>query len=128
MKIIAKGAYCFGPGVKRDGTVEKFETKPGLIMEMPDKFANDDLFKDCVKYGLISVITGASAPVFNEPESDNVPSAQDELNEFVANVRSLGHDELIEMAEDAGIELTGDEKDKEVRKALANAKKKELGL
>lgn len=126
MKIIAKGAFSFGPGVKRDGTVEKFETKPGLIMDMPDKFANDDLFKDCVKYGLVSILGGANTPIFESAEHE--VTKQDELDQYVAEIRSMNHDDLVEEAEAVGLELSGNESDKQLKKSLANAKKKELGI
>ena len=129
MKIIAKGSFSFGPGVKRDGTIEKFETKPGLIMDMPDKFANDDLFKDCVKFGLVSIL-GAShyAEVPVQSVEDEVDDVQGELDQYVAEVRGMNHDQLVDSAEQAGIELTGDESDKQIKKILANAKKKQLGI
>ena len=131
MKIIAKASFSFGPGVKRDGTVEKFVTVPGVIMDMPERFANDDLFKDCVKYGLVNVL-GAQPVVETEfvsasKEEEEVTS-QDELDQFVAEVKGMDHDTLVENAEAAGMKLSGTETDKQLKKALANAKRKELGL
>ena len=130
MKIIAKASFSFGPGVKRDGTVEKFVTVPGVIMEMPDKFANDDLFKDCVKYGLVNIL-GAQPVVETEfvaaPEEEEATS-QDELDQFVAEVKGMNHDTLVENAEAAGMKLSGMETDKQLKKALVNVKRKELGL
>ena len=130
MQIFSKAAFSFGPGLKKDGTSERFTTIPNVFQDMPDKFSDDPLFKDCVKLGLVQIVSGlkvvekaAPAP---EPVADEVPSAADELSEFEATLKGTKKSDLITMAEEVGINLTGDETAKDLRKILYEAKASDM--
>lgn len=127
MQIFSKGSYQFGPGHKKDGSVEKFVTSPKAFQDMPEKFADDPLFKDCVKLGLVRI---AGKPTVEEVETvinDNeVDPKQAELEEIYVNIKSMDIEQLVSTAEELGLSLTGDEKAKELRKIIYSARKKEI--
>lgn len=116
MQIFAKGSFSFGPGLKKDGTTEKFVTVPNVFMDMPDKFANDPLFQDCVKYGLVRA-TGFESNAIETDFSDVDPK-QAELEEKFAQLKAMDIDQLVSKAEELEIHLTGNEKAKEIRRMI----------
>ena len=130
MQIFSKAAFSFGPGLKKDGTSERFTTIPNVFQDMPDKFSDDALFKDCVKLGLVQIVSGLKVVEKSVPEPapvvDEVPSSSDELSEFEATLKGTKKADLIAIAEDAGIHLTGDETVKDLRKVLYEAKASDM--
>lgn len=133
MQIFAKGTYALGPGLEKSGTkIDYFITKPNVFDEMPDKYANCSLFKDCVKYGLIRIVGDRKtekeieADFEDHAEPDINSEKQVKLEEAFISIRDMSKEELIFTANEMGLGISGDETAKQLRKLVYAGKKKEL--
>lgn len=128
--IIATRRFQFGAGLMRDGSFDRFVTTPNVTMMMPERFMNDPLFIKAHELGLLMVVSNvrttpvasvAATKVVNEPKVEDVsednPSGSGEVDELA----NLTAEELIEKAEELGIEVPDGIGKKKLKKLIREA-------
>lgn len=128
--IIATRRFQFGAGLMRDGSFDRFVTTPNVTMMMPERFMNDPLFIKAHELGLLMVVSNvrttpvasvAATKVVNEPKVEDVsednPSGSGEVDELA----NLTVEELIEKAEEFGIEVPDGIGKKKLKKLIREA-------
>lgn len=128
--IIATRRFQFGAGLMRDGSFDRFVTTPNVTMMMPERFMNDPLFIKAHELGLLMVVSNArSAPVtsvaptkvVNTPKTEDVsednPSGSGEVDELA----NLTVEELLEKAEELGIDVPDGIGKKKLKKLIREA-------
>lgn len=128
--IIATRRFQFGAGLMRDGSFDRFVTTPNVTMMMPERFMNDPLFIKAHELGLLMVVSNVrTTPVASvattkvvtdtkvEDVSEDNPSGSGEVDELA----SLTAEELIEKAEELGIEVPDGIGKKKLKKLIREA-------
>lgn len=128
--IIATRRFQFGAGLMRDGSFDRFVTTPNVTMMMPERFMNDPLFIKAHELGLLMVVSNvrttpvasvAATKVVNELKVEDVsednPSGSGEVDELA----NLTAEELIEKAEELGIEVPDGIGKKKLKKLIREA-------
>ena len=128
--IIATRRFQFGAGLMRDGSFDRFVTTPNVTMMMPERFMNDPLFIKAHELGLLMVVSNVRttpvAPVddtkvVTDPKEEDVsednPSSSGEVDELA----NLTAEELIEKAEELGIEVPDGIGKKKLKKLIREA-------
>ena len=128
--IIATRRFQFGAGLMRDGSFDRFVTTPNVTMMMPERFMNDPLFIKAHELGLLMVVSNVrttsvasvtATKVVNEPKvedsSEDNPSGSGEVDELA----NLTAEELIEKAEELGIEVPDGIGKKKLKKLIREA-------
>lgn len=128
--IIATRRFQFGAGLMRDGSFDRFVTTPNVTMMMPERFMNDPLFIKAHELGLLMVVSNArSAPVtsdtaakvVNTPKTEDVsednPSGSGEVDEL----DNMSVEELLEKAEELGIDVPDGIGKKKLKKLIREA-------
>lgn len=128
--IIATRRFQFGAGLMRDGSFDRFVTTPNVTMMMPERFMNDPLFIKAHELGLLMVVSNvrttpvasvAATKVVNEPKVEDVsednPGGSGEVDELA----NLTAEELIEKAEELGIEVPDGIGKKKLKKLIREA-------
>ena len=128
--IIATRRFQFGAGLMRDGSFDRFVTTPNVTMMMPERFMNDPLFIKAHELGLLMVVSNvrttpvasvAATKVVTDPKIEDVsednPSGSGEVDELA----NLTAEELIEKAEELGIEVPDGIGKKKLKKLIREA-------
>lgn len=128
--IIATRRFQFGAGLMRDGSFDRFVTTPNVTMMMPERFMNDPLFIKAHELGLLMVVSNvrttpvasvAATKVVTDPKVEDVsednPSGSGEVDELA----NLTTEELIEKAEELGIEVPDGIGKKKLKKLIRKA-------
>lgn len=128
--IIATRRFQFGAGLMRDGSFDRFVTTPNVTMMMPERFMNDPLFIKAHELGLLMVVSNAKTTpvtpvadtkVVNTPKSEDVsednPSGSGEADEL----DNMSVEELIEKAEELGIDVPDGIGKKKLKKLIREA-------
>ena len=128
--IIASRRFQFGAGLMRDGTFDRFVTTPNVTMMMPERFMNDPLFIKAHELGLLMVVSNArTTPVASvaaskvvntstdEEVSKDNPSGSGEVDEL----DNMSVEELIEKAEELGIDVPDGIGKKKLKKLIREA-------
>lgn len=128
--IIATRRFQFGAGLMRDGSFDRFVTTPNVTMMMPERFMNDPLFIKAHELGLLMVVSNvrttpvasvAATKVVTDPKVEDVfednPSGSGEVDELA----NLTAEELIEKAEELGIEVPDGIGKKKLKKLIREA-------
>lgn len=128
--IIATRRFQFGAGLMRDGSFDRFVTTPNVTMMMPERFMNDPLFIKAHELGLLMVVSNvrttpvasvAATKVVTDPKvedaSEDNPSGSGEADELA----NLTAEELIEKAEELGIEVPDGIGKKKLKKLIREA-------
>ena len=128
--IIASRRFQFGAGLMRDGTFDRFVTTPNVTMMMPERFMNDPLFIKAHELGLLMVVSNArttpvasaaAAKVVNTSKTEDVskdnPSGSGEADEL----DNMSVEELIEKAEELGIDVPDGIGKKKLKKLIREA-------
>lgn len=128
--IIATRRFQFGAGLMRDGSFDRFVTTPNVTMMMPERFMNDPLFIKAHELGLLMVVSNVrTTPVVSaddtkvvtdpkvEDASDDNSSGSGEADELA----NLTAEELIEKAEELGIEVPDGIGKKKLKKLIREA-------
>lgn len=128
--IIATRRFQFGAGLMRDGSFDRFVTTPNVTMMMPERFMNDPLFIKAHELGLLMVVSNvrttpvasvAATKVVTDPKVEDVsednPSGSGEVDELA----NLTAEELLEKAEELGIEVPDGIGKKKLKKLIREA-------
>ena len=128
--IIASRRFQFGAGLMRDGTFDRFVTTPNVTMMMPERFMNDPLFIKAHELGLLMVVSNArttpvasvaASKVVNTPKVEDVsednPSGSGEVDEL----DNMSVEELLEKAEELGIDVPDGIGKKKLKKLIREA-------
>ena len=128
--IIATRRFQFGAGLMRDGSFDRFVTTPNVTMMMPERFMSDPLFIKAHELGLLMVVSNvrttpvasvAATKVVTDPKVEDVsednPSGSGEVDELA----NLTVEELIEKAEELGIEVPDGIGKKKLKKLIREA-------
>lgn len=128
--IIATRRFQFGAGLMRDGSFDRFVTTPNVTMMMPERFMNDPLFIKAHELGLLMVVSNVrTTPVASvaatkvvtdtkvEDVSEDNPIGSGEVDELT----NLTTEELIEKAEELGIEVPDGIGKKKLKKLIREA-------
>lgn len=128
--IIASRRFQFGAGLMRDGTFDRFVTTPNVTMMMPERFMNDPLFIKAHELGLLMVVSNArttpvasvaASKVVNTSTDEDVskdnPSGSGEVDEF----DNMSAEELLEKAEELGIDVPDGIGKKKLKKLIREA-------
>ena len=128
--IIASRRFQFGAGLMRDGTFDRFVTTPNVTMMMPERFMNDPLFIKAHELGLLMVVSNArttpvasvaASKVVNTPKAEDVsednPGSSGEADEL----DNMSVEELIEKAEELGIDVPDGIGKKKLKKLIREA-------
>ena len=128
--IIASRRFQFGAGLMRDGTFDRFVTTPNVTMMMPERFMNDPLFIKAHELGLLMVVSNArTTPVASvaaskvvntstdEEVSKDNPSGSGEVDEL----DNMSVEELLEKAEELGIDVPDGIGKKKLKKLIREA-------
>ena len=128
--IIATRRFQFGAGLMRDGSFDRFVTTPNVTMMMPERFMNDPLFIKAHELGLLMVVSNVrttpvasvtATKVVTDPKVEDVsednPSGSGEVDELA----NLTAEELIEKAEELGIEVPDGIGKKKLKKLIRKA-------
>ena len=128
--IIASRRFQFGAGLMRDGTFDRFVTTPNVTMMMPERFMNDPLFIKAHELGLLMVVSNArttpvasvaASKVVNTSKTEDVskdnPSGSGEVDEF----DNMSVEELLEKAEELGIDVPDGIGKKKLKKLIREA-------
>ena len=128
MRIYSKKAFALGPGAKpHSDVIEQIVTVPGAFQDIPDEYANDNMFKLALKAGDITVIdVKPSVPVdFVEQTSEHEEKEvdKDPYHEFKEKLTLANSDEVKKLAEEYGAKFVEDDKLKENKKRVYEAYK-----
>lgn len=128
--IIATRRFQFGAGLMRDGSFDRFVTTPNVTMMMPERFMNDPLFIKAHELGLLMVVSNVrTTPVASvtatkvvnelkvEDASEDNLSGSGEVDELA----NLTVEELLEKAEELGIEVPDGIGKKKLKKLIREA-------
>ena len=128
--IIASRRFQFGAGLMRDGTFDRFVTTPNVTMMMPERFMNDPLFIKAHELGLLMVVSNArttpvasvaASKVVNTSTDEDVskdnPSGSGEVDEL----DNMSVEELLEKAEELGIDVPDGIGKKKLKKLIREA-------
>lgn len=131
--IIATRRFQFGAGLMRDGSFDRFVTTPNVTMMMPERYMQDPLFIKAHELGLIMVVSNARstpvAPVSHnkvatdakpEKASETIPGPSDEADEADV-LAGMEIEELIEKAEELGIDVPDGISKKKLKKLIREA-------
>ena len=129
--IIASRRFQFGAGLMRDGTFDRFVTTPNVTMMMPERFMNDPLFIKAHELGLLMVVSNArTTPVASVAASKVVNTSTDEEEVSKDNPSGSGEvdeldnmsvEELLEKAEELGIDVPDGIGKKKLKKLIREA-------
>ena len=128
--IIASRRFQFGAGLMRDGTFDRFVTTPNVTMMMPERFMNDPLFIKAHELGLLMVVSNArTTPVASVAASKVVNTSTDEDvskdnhsgSGEVDELDNMSVEELIEKAEELGIDVPDGIGKKKLKKLIREA-------
>lgn len=128
--IIATRRFQFGAGLMRDGSFDRFVTTPNVTMMMPERFMNDPLFIKAHELGLLMVVSNArTTPVTSEATSKvvNTPKAEDVSEDNpggsgeVDELDNMSVEELLEKAEELGIDVPDGIGKKKLKKLIREA-------
>ena len=128
--IIATRRFQFGAGLMRDGSFDRFVTTPNVTMMMPERFMNDPLFIKAHELGLLMVVSNvrttpvasvAATKVVNEPKVEDVSEDNSSGSGEVDELANLTAEELIEKAEELGIEVPDGIGKKKLKKLIREA-------
>lgn len=128
--IIATRRFQFGAGLMRDGSFDRFVTTPNVTMMMPERFMNDPLFIKAHELGLLMVVSNvrttpvasvAATKVVTDPKVED--ASEDNLNGSgeVDELANLTTEELLEKAEELGIEVPDGIGKKKLKKLIREA-------
>lgn len=131
--IIASRRFQFGAGLMRDGTFDRFVTTPNVTMMMPEKYMHDPLFIKAHELGLLMVVSNArttpvasvkASKVVTDAKAENVSEAASGFSgevEEVDELDNMGINDLIEKAEELGIEIPDGIGKKKLKKLIREA-------
>lgn len=128
--IIATRRFQFGAGLMRDGSFDRFVTTPNVTMMMPERFMNDPLFIKAHELGLLMVVSNVrSAPVtsvaptkvVNTPKTEDVSEDNPDGSGEVDELANMSVEELLEKAEELGIDVPDGIGKKKLKKLIREA-------
>lgn len=128
--IIASRRLQFGAGLMRDGTFDRFVTTPNVTMMMPERFMNDPLFIKAHELGLLMVVSNAratpvasvaAAKVVNTPKAEDVSEDNPGSSGEVDELDNMSVEELLEKAEELGIDVPDGIGKKKLKKLIREA-------
>ena len=128
--IIASRRFQFGAGLMRDGTFDRFVTTPNVTMMMPERFMNDPLFIKAHELGLLMVVSNArttpvasvaAAKVVNTTKAEDVSEDNPDGSGEVDELANMSVEELIEKAEELGIDVPDGIGKKKLKKLIREA-------
>jgi len=128
--IIATRRFQFGAGLMRDGSFDRFVTTPNVTMMMPERFMNDPLFIKAHELGLLMVVSNVrttpvasvtATKVVTDPKVED--ASEDNLSGSgeVDELANLTVEELLEKAEELGIEVPDGIGKKKLKKLIREA-------
>lgn len=128
--IIATRRFQFGAGLMRDGSFDRFVTTPNVTMMMPERFMNDPLFIKAHELGLLMVVSNvrsapvtsvAAANVVNTPKTEDVSEDNPDGSGEVDELANMSVEELLEKAEELGIDVPDGIGKKKLKKLIREA-------
>lgn len=128
--IIATRRFQFGAGLMRDGSFDRFVTTPNVTMMMPERFMNDPLFIKAHELGLLMVVSNvrsapvtsvAAAKVVNTPKTEDVSEDNPDGSGEVDELANMSVEELLEKAEELGIDVPDGIGKKKLKKLIREA-------
>ena len=128
--IIASRRFQFGAGLMRDGTFDRFVTTPNVTMMMPERFMNDPLFIKAHELGLLMVVSNArttpvasvaASKVVNTPKVEDVSEDNPDGSGEVDELANMSVEELLEKAEELGIDVPDGIGKKKLKKLIREA-------
>lgn len=128
--IIATRRFQFGAGLMRDGSFDRFVTTPNVTMMMPERFMNDPLFIKAHELGLLMVVSNVRTTPVGSVDTTKVvidtnkeDVSEDNLNGSgeVDELANMTAEELIEKAEELGIEVPDGIGKKKLKKLIRKA-------
>lgn len=128
--IIATRRFQFGAGLMRDGSFDRFVTTPNVTMMMPERFMNDPLFIKAHELGLLMVVSNvrttpvasvAATKVVTDPKVEDASEDNSSGSGEVDELANLTVEELIEKAEELGIEVPDGIGKKKLKKLIREA-------
>lgn len=128
--IIATRRFQFGAGLMRDGSFDRFVTTPNVTMMMPERFMNDPLFIKAHELGLLMVVSNvrsapvtsvAAAKVVNTPKPEDVSEDNPDGSGEVDELANMSVEELLEKAEELGIDVPDGIGKKKLKKLIREA-------
>lgn len=128
--IIATRRFQFGAGLMRDGSFDRFVTTPNVTMMMPERFMNDPLFIKAHELGLLMVVSNArttpvtseaTAKVVNTPKAEDVSEDNPGGSGEVDELDNMSVEELLEKAEELGIDVPDGIGKKKLKKLIREA-------
>lgn len=128
--IIATRRFQFGAGLMRDGSFDRFVTTPNVTMMMPERFMNDPLFIKAHELGLLMVVSNvrttpvtsvAATKVVTDPKVEDASEDNSSSSGEVDELANLTAEELIEKAEELGIEVPDGIGKKKLKKLIREA-------
>ena len=128
--IIATRRFQFGAGLMRDGSFDRFVTTPNVTMMMPERFMNDPLFIKAHELGLLMVVSNAkttpvtsvaASKVVNTPKAEDVSEDNPGGSGEVDELDNMSVEELLEKAEELGIDVPDGIGKKKLKKLIREA-------
>ena len=128
--IIATRRFQFGAGLMRDGSFDRFVTTPNVTMMMPERFMNDPLFIKAHELGLLMVVSNArttpvasvaDTKVVNTPKAEDVSEDNPGGSGEVDELDNMSVEELLEKAEELGIDVPDGIGKKKLKKLIREA-------
>ena len=128
--IIASRRFQFGAGLMRDGTFDRFVTTPNVTMMMPERFMNDPLFIKAHELGLLMVVSNArttpvasvaASKVVNTTKAEDVSEDNPGGSGEVDELDNMSVEELLEKAEELGIDVPDGIGKKKLKKLIREA-------
>ena len=128
--IIASRRFQFGAGLMRDGTFDRFVTTPNVTMMMPERFMNDPLFIKAHELGLLMVVSNArttpvasvaASKVVNTSKAEDVSEDNPDGSGEADELANMSVEELIEKAEELGIDVPDGIGKKKLKKLIREA-------
>lgn len=128
--IIATRRFQFGAGLMRDGSFDRFVTTPNVTMMMPERFMNDPLFIKAHELGLLMVVSNVMttpvasvdpAKVVNTPKTEDVSEDNPDGSGEADELANMSVEELLEKAEELGIEVPDGIGKKKLKKLIREA-------
>ena len=128
--IIATRRFQFGAGLMRDGSFDRFVTTPNVTMMMPERFMNDPLFIKAHELGLLMVVSNvrttpiasvAPTKVVNTPKTEDVSEDNPDGSGEVDELANMSVEELLEKAEELGIDVPDGIGKKKLKKLIREA-------
>ena len=128
--IIATRRFQFGAGLMRDGTFDRFVTTPNVTMMMPERFMNDPLFIKAHELGLLMVVSNArttpvasvaASKVVNTSKAEDVSEDNPGSSGEVDELDNMSVEELLEKAEELGIDVPDGIGKKKLKKLIREA-------